>query len=345
LVNEWAIAAHGLMDHWSERGNRSADPYDGLAMSRIVTPERLPRSVRLCLVQLHKRSPIDLRPLFGIRPLRDDERVRTSLSWLKAARIDGGWAYPFDVQTKTHFYPRSVPNVVCTAFAAQAFLDSGREDDIEVAREAATFCAQRLVVQDGGERWFGYHPGNRDLIHNANLLAARLCALAGDRDLAAEGVAASLRRQRADGSFPYGTGSRLAWVDGHHTGFVVECLHDILEAIPDGPVTEDAVLRATGFYREHLFRGDGLPRQAPERDFPVDAIAGAQGIRTFAVVGDLARAARVARWMVANMRRADGTFVFHRGRMLRTLVPYARWCDAPMASALATLGARLDEVS
>jgi hypothetical protein len=97
--------------------------------------------------------------------------------------------------------------------------------------------------------------------------------------------------------------------------------------------------RAARYYAEHLFGPGGEPLPAPGRRFPLDAIAGAQGIQTFAKLGDMALAERIAAWM-RGMRMRNGSFSYQRGRLHRKRVPYARWSDAPMALALAALVAQ-----
>lgn len=364
--------AESLMDGWRVRGWHTADPYDGLNARWIGDASRLPRPLRLGLVQLHKRSPVNLRPLLGVRASRSAyaeglfasagillwrqgrgerhlEGAREATAWLEANRIRGGWAYPFPVQTRTHFYPPTSPNVVATAFAANAFLDlaeaTGERGAVQAAVSAARFAVAELLRDpDGPGPWFAYLPGDAALIHNANLLAARLCvragSLAGDEKLVAVGrhaVGTTLAYQRPDGSFLYGVGKGLDWIDGHHTGFVVECLSDLLPGVPEasGPLA-----RASAYYRRVLFRPDGAPRPGPGRDVPVDTIAGAQGILALAKLGELDDALRIARWMLSHMRTARGTFAYQRGRLHRKAVPYARWSDAPMALALATLAER-----
>jgi polysaccharide biosynthesis protein VpsJ len=372
-AGRYGAEAGRIVERWRARGFRSHDPYDGLETRLVPNAGRLPRPLRLALVQLHKRSPVNLRPLFRIPPSRNayaDGLFASAALWLaraglgdglraaaadclaalEATSIRGGWTYPFDVQTKTFFYPRSTPNVVSTAFAARAFADAARIASepaaAATAERAARFCVQELLVEEGDRTWFGYLPGDRALIHNANLLAARLCAeagaLSGDEDLGRTGLAAArttLADQRADGAFRYGIGPHLAWIDGHHTGFVVECLADLSRlGLTEG---SEPLERASAFYAERLFTPEGAARPAPDRDHPVDAIAAAQGIQTFVVLGDLERAERIAGWALANLRNARGGYVFQRGRLHRKPVAYARWSEAPMALALARLAAAL----
>src|SRR5213075_150844 len=117
------------------------------------------------IVQLHARSPVDIRRLYrrshpliakalgafgsvGLRAHRlgGDERQRElafeALDLLAADRRSGdrAWGYPFDVQTRWSFYPAGSPNVVVTTFAASGLLElgvgMGRGDLVDRAHEA-----------------------------------------------------------------------------------------------------------------------------------------------------------------------------------------------------------------
>lgn len=359
-----------LLERWHGRDGRTYDPYDGLETKWVSSPQRLGRVARLALVQVHKRSPVNLRPLFRIAPSRNAygeglfasarltlwqllgdamhrRRAEEGLAWLESARVEEGWGYPFDVQTKTFFYPKTDPNIVSTAFAANAFLDAAEAtgDDrwLDAAVRAARMIRRDFWVERAGRCWFAYLPGEPKLIHNANLLGVRLCTRSANLsddgallDAASAALETTLRHQRDDGSFLYGEDPDVRWVDGHHTGFVVECLHDVRATFPS---VVAPLVRAALYYAEHLFGPAGEPLPAPGRRFPLDAIAGAQGIQTFAKLGDLSLAGRIAAWM-RGMRMRNGSFSYQRGRLHRKRVPYARWSDAPMALALTALVAQ-----
>jgi hypothetical protein len=361
-----------LRSHWASCGFRSHDPYDGLLSTVVPTAFTRARLSRLALVQLHKRSPLNLRPLFGIPPTRSayaaaqfasagfviadltggdeaDDEAWAQLDWLRSVAIRGGWAYPFDVQTRTFHYSRATPNVVCTAFAGQAFLDAAAlrsdADAMGTAERTARFVIRELRSTIGGRPYFTYLPGEPALIHNGNVLAAALVVRCGSMvgdgglvDLGREALRTTLDAVRADGSLPYGRGPDLDWVDGHHTGFVIEGLLDVARECSDASLAATAD-RMAGYYRDHLFGPGGAPYPRPGQRFPVDAIAGAQGIQTFAKLGGaaLATAESIASYMVGNMRLPSGTFAYQRCRWHGKRVPYARWSDGPMCLALAVL--------
>src|SRR5436305_650744 len=63
-----ASLASAIQSQWGLLDDRSFDPYDGLEVGRVLRPLLRAHAARLALVQVNKRSPVNLRPLFGIRP-------------------------------------------------------------------------------------------------------------------------------------------------------------------------------------------------------------------------------------------------------------------------------------
>ena len=344
---------------------RGPDPYDGLSWgwpSAFVGGRRR----RQALIQLHARSPVDLRRLYrrrhplipkalgifasvGTRAHRltgDESQLRLALGaaeLLSADRMAGarGWGYPWDVQTRWSFYPAGSPNVVVTAFGAVGLLEAatraGRPDLIGRAREAALWVLHELWVEPDG--YFAYHPGRPTNIHNANLLGAWLVHIAAaDDPIAAPRVARAVERtltaQRLDGSWPYGEGRNLSWADSFHTGFVLSCL-DRLGRVD--PSIDEAVARGAAHYRG-FFDVEGRAQLWANKQYPEDAHSAGTGLTTLSLLlrrglveRDLLE--RVAqRVLVSGIRHEHA--VHRRYRYGRTAVRYLRWCDAHVALGL-----------
>jgi hypothetical protein len=356
--------------HW-----RGPDPYDGLwwGWPRILVdgPRR-----RQALIQVHARSPLDIRrlyrrthplvpkalALFGSAALRislltDDERARAlaleALELLAADRTAGeqAWGYHWDVQTRWSFYPAGSPSVVNVAFAVSALLeaerDLGRTDLGDRARGAARWVLENLWVEPEG--FFAYHQHSRANIHNANLLGAWLVwAALGDegqaRDRVLRAVRRTLRDQHTDGSWPYGEGNRnLGWADSFHTGYVLTCL-DRLSGLD--PETETAVARGARFY-QRFFGPSGEARLWATRPYPEDGHSAGTGLTALALLVrrgliEPALLERVAdRLIHTGIHR--GRVIFRRYRWdLHTFVNYFRWCDAHVALGLVDAAMALD---
>ena len=117
----------------------------------------MPGLIHFATVHFNKRSPINFRVIEGVRPTKNpytvahfacacsllrqltgdaalDSVLASRLDWLCDNRVGAAWAYPFDVQTKTFAYKKTVPNVICTAFSIEALLDGAEPGRVERAR-------------------------------------------------------------------------------------------------------------------------------------------------------------------------------------------------------------------
>jgi hypothetical protein len=345
-----AIAMARRLTHWAaDRGWRGTDPYEGLNASRLlVSPlKRTPLGRRL-LIQSVKRSPVDLRPVLGIRPkpnaasvawvvsalarncFLDPEEARRlqadALRCLDGLRLldhpEPCWSYPFDVQSRVFFYSRTQPNTIATAFAGHALLDAaaslGDEALLEKACGAGRFFLRRVPQTETTEgAYFGYLPGDRTPIHNSNLLAASLLARLSaipspDADDFGSAAAAAVRYstalQRDDGSWPYGEAPGLGWVDNFHTGYVLDALRKCADAGVAAEEADFAWRRGIAHYRRTFFLPDGTPKYYANRLLPIDAQAVAQGMQTLSLAAEHDRSCARQAWIV---------FDFARRRMLR----------------------------
>jgi hypothetical protein len=246
-----------------------------------------------------------------------------------------GWGYPFDVQTRWGYYPSTQPNAVVTAFAAHALMDveglapPGRFS--QAVDGALAYARSRLLVQEGEEAFFAYYHGSRVPIHNASLLVASMFARAESKEDALPALRYTLARQRPDGSWPYGEGPGLDWVDGYHTAFVLWSLGHLVES--------QTLTAALDFFLARLVDPDGAVRASPESRYPVDIHSCASSVWALSDLHErdpraLGTAGRILDWTLANMRRDDGRFAFQRRRFFRDSVPYTRWSDGHMLLAL-----------
>jgi hypothetical protein len=366
-----AKSAAVVLERWGdERAWTGRDPYDALNAGRFGGALQRTTLGRRVLTQLVKRSPFDVRPLLGIPPadtpaalahvasayatngfLTEDaahERLATTLARLEQLRSPGFnepcWGYHFDVQTRVFFYPRNSPNTIATSLVGHALLDAwegaGNDEHRRRAEAVGDFFLQHVPQTEAeGGAYFGYLVGDRTPIHNASLfvcgLLARLQQATGREDFAAAataGVGYALAHQRADGSWPYGEQPGLEWVDGFHTGYVLEALW---RCEAGGIAVAGAALeRGLDLYERALVLPDGTPRYFTTSTYPVDIQSAAQAIQTFVLAGRLEPAERVLGWTLRHLRRRDGSFAFQKRRFWTNRTPHIRWGQAPMLEAL-----------
>jgi hypothetical protein len=342
------------------------DPYDALSAPLLRRLAR-GRLLRQAAIQGLKSLPLDPRAWLGVpegqhpkalalvssaysrlADLEDGHRYAELAPPLAERLLERaiphggglGWSYDFDVQTRWGYYPAGTPNAVVTSFVGHALLDvHGLEPDSrfqEGALAALEFARSSLVVEDAGAQFFAYYPGSRVPIHNSNLLVASLFARCGADDQASEALDFTLARQRADGSWPYGEGAGLGWVDGYHTAFVLWSLRWWNEV----PRAAEALRGGLELYLDRLIDEDGAARASIGSRYPVDIHAAASAVWALSELAEdhartRATAERVLDWTLANMRLDDGRFAFQRGRFIRNTVRYVRWNDGHMLLALA----------
>ncbi|MEU6094489.1 hypothetical protein [Streptomyces sp. NPDC047079] len=367
-----AAFAERLFGWADRRGWAGPDPYDGLTgpLGRAAVH----RVLRQVLLQSVKRSPLDLRPVLGIRPLRTATATGTAASacarltdspvWRERAlrlgrrtaaeqlsgRYTGLWRYEFDVQTRWAYYPSRVPNLVATTFCADGCLDTGTLGD-----EAVCSLARALLEHLHNGEFFTYTPTSEVLVHNANLMGAALAArLSGTGTLpggladrlataARDAVEVSLAGQRPDGSWPYGRGPGLDWVDGFHTGYVLLRLDQAGTRL--GMDVRAPLERGADHYLRDLFEGPlpryfagGRPRRDPNND------ATAVRMAAWAAERGLATPGFACAVLAAVVDRYPGLGPHRRGGLLggnRALWESPRWSAAPLLDALSALHAVL----
>jgi|HubBroStandDraft_4_1064222.scaffolds.fasta_scaffold14788_2 hypothetical protein len=200
--------------------------HDGLNSPLLALVGGNRRLTRLAAIQVVTRSPVDIRPLVGVRKARnakglslfarallarhrmtgsqdDATQARGLLDWLidhPAQGFDGlCWGYPYPWQDVGFFAPRDFPNRVVTAHVGQALVDGYEtlqdERYLDAASRAVWFLLQapKTLFEDADRRCVSYVPDQNidwivmDVSALAGAMAARVGAITGDADLIREG--------------------------------------------------------------------------------------------------------------------------------------------------------------
>ncbi len=344
------------------------DPYDALNSPLIRRLGARSKWVRIGATHLARRSPVNLRPLLGIRKGHNPkaiglflwgytklyaltqerrylERVDYLLGMLEQVRSKGYsghcWGYNFDWQSWTFLRPKGTPTIVNTSFIGHALLDcyerTGRQKALDLALPIKDFilCDLHRTRLDG-TFCFSYTPVDTEAVHNANLLGAsilaRLTRYCDDERLSLAALASmgySMRHQRDDGSWCYAETDLQSWIDSFHTGFNLQALRYILEA-GLGAQYQAAYRRGVQYYATHFFLPDGTPKYYHDRTYPIDIHAPAQAICFFSREGEEYRdlTDTIAVWMLTNLYSGRGFFYFRKGRLFSNRIPYMRWSQA-----------------
>jgi rhamnogalacturonyl hydrolase YesR len=297
---------------------RGYEPFDGLSSwFRPLTFGNL-LAERL-LMQLIRQSPVNLRPIMGVRPQestkgrgymahgylfryrssRNPEYLRkavTCLDWLdhhKAPRYaKHSWSNHFDFSSRGGAYTKHDPIIVWTALIGQAYLEAyeltGEKRWLTIADSVCGWIMDVPREKTAQGNCLSYFAHKQGSIHNANMLGAAMLARTarhtGNKDyveVARSAMEYSCTRQLADGSWRYAEYSNNHWIDNFHTGYNLDSLKCYIENTGDETWREN-IRKGLEFYKQHFFEADGCPKYYHDRRYPVDSQCVAQSIETLA---------------------------------------------------------------
>jgi hypothetical protein len=376
-----ALAAELSLRRLAVDDFRGYDPYDALSSPLFRLPVmQTNHFVRWAAQQTLKRVPINVRPLLGIRMGRNPvtlalaaqtcaqlaltntsqcaqlkdlaQHLVSELSALCSQGYSGAcWGYDFDWEARHARLPAFTPTIVATGIVTNALDIVHRVFESE---EAFALCdsATKFVLTDlhrtfdgeDGSCW-SYSPCDRQLVLNATMKGARLCAQVYSAtareelyDAARASVTFVVRHQLPEGGWPYAIGDERSWCDNFHTAYVLDCLAEYARRTGDTTFSEN-LERGWHFYRKHYFHDDRIPKYYDHSLYPIDATACGQSVLTLCGFGDLTTAQRVAEWVLEHLAQRDGSFAYRKHRTHVTRIHFARWSTAWIACSLATLAA------
>lgn len=307
------------VERWVEDHNyKGYEPFDGLSSPvRLLTlnntfAERL-------LQQLVRQSPINLRPLLGVKPLEStkgrgymaggyltrfkltgDEvykmKSQKCLEWLKKHKAPGysnySWGNYFDFSSRSGKLPKNEPIIVWTSLIGQVFLDAyeifNEKKYLEVASSICDWILDLPRERTDSGTCISYYAFMQSSIHNANMLGASMLARAakftGDSKalkVAREAMEYSCSRQLDDGAWYYGESPNRRWIDNFHTGYNLDSLKCYIDNTEDKDFAEN-LRRGFEYFKKIFFEANGRPKYYHNRVYPVDIQCASQAIETLA---------------------------------------------------------------
>jgi len=358
------------------------DTFDGLSAKFLRPFTFETKYGRIALQQAVRRFPLNLRPLLGIPKSRSSKgmgflargfvrleeatgdkswgaKAESALQWLVENQVKGlsgaCWGNHFDYQSRSFYMPKGMPTVVWTALIGHAFLDAydhfKKDEYLEVAVSACEHIVRDLDTYAEGDdaRCISYVPTLKSWVHNANTLGGSLLARTYSytsneayRVLAQKAMQYTANHQRANGSWYYGEGANVHWVDSFHTAYVLDCFKYYKRGTGDERFQEK-LNAGYQFWKTTFFLPDGTPRYYDYKTLPLDIQCSSQAIDTLVFFRDqdpesLSLALNVANWTIDNMQDRTGYFYYRRyssGVVNKT--PTLHWGQATMLCALAGL--------
>jgi len=311
------------LERWIEDHHyKGYEPFDGLSSSlRPLTFGSL--FLDRLLLQLVRQSPVNLRPLLGVKPqestkgrgymaagyiqmykVTGDERYKkkaeTCLDWLiqnKSPKFTQyTWGNHFDFASRSGGYSSHEPIIVWTALIGQAFLDGyeilKRDEYLAVAVSICDWILTLPREKTDVGTCISYVAFKQSSIHNSNMLGAAMLArtarfIKNDEALAVakEAMIYSCTRQLANGAWYYAEAPNMQWIDNFHTGYNLDSLKCYRDSTHDYTFDEN-LKKGLQFLKEHFFEQNGKPKYYHDKTYPVDSQCAAQAIETLALFSD-----------------------------------------------------------
>lgn len=364
-INE-RIAA--IDQYLSSNGYASYDPYDGLAspFARLTFGNQLLDRVWQQAVRLF---PINIRPLLFIPKiihtkaisdiasayclLRETKKAKEALDLLLQLRLPVkhgmGWGLRFPFATRFVSAGKEQANIFQTINAMHSFLDGyeafGDSKYLEAVKQGFIFLENDLgyVETETTLRW-KYWEGLEVEILNVSGLLIGLCARTwkntGDEKYlkwSKKLFNYIIQNQNPDGSWYYSLDVRGHFIDGFHTGYILE---GIIRAIQCGAIEmNEPTKRGIEYYLATFFTENDVPRYFHDSTFPLDGQNLAQALQTLHFVLNVNFVAR--KRVSACFEQVDsllwnrlGYYNYKRSRWLTYKTPMHRWVTGPFFLAL-----------
>lgn len=312
-----------LINYCEAEEFKGYDPYDGLSSNIFRFLPILGKShfIRLFWIQLFKRSPVNLRPIFGVKKEYNPKALALFLSgYCKLYRVYAKeeylhkihfftnqisqlsvegyrgvcWGYNFDWESRAFFQPKNTPTVVVSTFISNSLLDAfeitGDINLLNTARSTCDFILHDLnrTYSKNGNYAFSYSKRDQSVVFNASLLASRLLArvymFTEEDELineAKKSVNYCCEFQKDDGSWTYGTLPFHKWIDNFHTGYNLECIAEYMKFSGDQSCQAN-LQKGFDYYINTFFTNEGLAKYYNNSIYPIDIHAPAQLVITLA---------------------------------------------------------------
>lgn len=325
------------LEKWVEEHDyKGYEPFDGL--SSYLRPLTFGNQLlERLLLQLVRQSPINLRPLLGVKTqestkgrgymawgyitmfrLTGDQQYKEKavkcLDWLDRNKSpkypNHSWGNHFDFSGRKIRLKKLEPIIVWTALIGQAYLDAyeafGDSRYLDIAISICDWILDLPKEKTNNGTCLSYITAQQVSIHNSNMLGAAMLArtfkITGkDKllDVARKAMEYSCSRQLPDGAWYYGETDNCQWIDNFHTGYNLDSLKSYIEETGDRTFDEN-LRRGFTFYKDHFFEDSGTPKYYHNRVYPVDSQCASQAIETLANFSEYDESALPLSIKVAN---------------------------------------------
>lgn len=318
-IKDQLVESIEKVERWVEDKNyKSYEPFDGL--SSFLKPLTFGNLfLERILQQTIRQSPINLRPLLGVKP-KESTKGRGYMAWgyLTMLKLTGepvykkkavdclewlinnkapgysqySWGNHFDFSSRSGKLPKFKPIIVWSSLIGQVFLDAYKQLKekryLEVALSICDWILHLPREKTDSGTCLSYVAYHQSSIHNSNMLGAALLARTAritndetSRKVAKEAMKYSCVRQLPNGAWYYGEQPNCHWIDNFHTGYNLDSLKCYMENTDDKDF-EDNFKRGLNYFKCTFFEANGRPKYYHDRTYPVDIQCASQAIDTLA---------------------------------------------------------------
>jgi len=198
-------------------------------------------------------------------------------------------------------------------------------------------------------KWVRYYPNQTSPILNVNATAAHFFLRINHtfkkekiKHIEIQKIINLLKHfQNFDGSWYYSINDKGKWIDGFHTGFILDSLIYIAK---NGQIDiGETINKGISYYIKNMFSKEGIPKYYNDSLYPIESQNCAQAIQTLAKITDyLEDNIKVKQLLEKTIeqtifflyKKELGEFRYKKSRLFKYNQVYFRWSQAPMVLAL-----------
>jgi hypothetical protein len=275
--------------------------------------------------------------------------------WERRIKIDNGfgWGLNFHYSTRFTNASKSTPNLYNTLNASHSIIDFYEVfNSIELKDfldGVLDFILNYLGVVEETETisWLRYYPKQTGMpTPNVNATSASLFVRINsiyankiDHSLIVKLLNFVKVNQNKDGSWYYTTNEKGRWIDGFHTGFVLESLA-LIKKLDSKYDVDKCLDLGVDYFIKNLISEDFIPKYFDNKTYPIESQNCAQCIQTLSKLimynnynlNDLLE--KVIKVVLDNLYDKEGYFYHKKTKISTYKHYYGRWSQSPMILSL-----------
>lgn len=360
-----------LIFHIEECEFKSFDLFDALTNDLLNKISLNKPLIRRILIQIVSKSAFDLHRV-GMKK-QVHTKLLSDLLWyyslsensnkangillqLQDLRLNNEYIWGLNFPYTSRFVDANAntPNIYNSATVGISiceYLSSQNNSDFSLVEKISNSIFSSFKFNtEANLGWIEYYPNQKWPTYNVNALAAYFFTKANNTvgyklindDIILQLLNLLIDEQNEDGSWYYSRSEKGKWIDGFHTGFILESLAYIYSNyFKNNTNLERCLVKAYDYYINNLFTEDGFPKYFNySSKYPIESQNCAQAIQTLSVLSiwtglkndDLLE--KVIKNTLDNLYNDQGYFYYKKTNFLLYKQSYLRWSTSPMIVAL-----------